>query len=301
MKLATTTGDFSAYADSQQECMRCIRQAGFRYADYNFGGDYANRDGVYSSEWRAYLDEVRCTADALGMKFVQAHSPMGKPIARGEYHKEFVEDTKRCIESCALLGIDRIVVHSGYEMGISKEECFERNRDFFMELLVFAERFGVNVLVENFNKMCIDGMYWIDNASDLRAMIDYVDHPLFHAVWDAGHGNMQEMPQDEALRILGKHVYALHVQDNMGDTDAHMAPLFGTLNLDSLMHGLLDIGYEGYFTFESGNFFLPGTKRRTFEADKKMLNAPLELRIKAENLLYEIGRYTLEAYGCFEE
>lgn len=301
MKLATTTGDFSAYVNSQQECLRCIRQAGFKYADYNFGFDYGRRSGVYSAEWKQYLDDVRRTADALEMTFVQAHSPMGKPLDRGSGHAQFVEDTKRCIESCAILGIDRIVVHSGYEMGISKEECFDRNRDFFMELLTLAESFGVNVLVENFNRMHIEGMYWIDNAPDLRAIIDHVNHPLFHAVWDAGHANMQEMPQDEALRMLGDHVYALHIQDNMGDTDAHMAPLFGTLNLDALMHGLKDIGYKGYFTFEAGNFFLPGAKRRPYEADRRMLNAPLELRIKAETLLYEIGKYTLEAYGCFEE
>ena len=170
-----------------------------------------------------------------------------------------------------------------------------------MELLTYAEPHGVNILVENFNKMCVDGLYWIDNAPDLRALIDYVDHPLFHAVWDAGHANMQEMPQDEALRIVGSHVRALHVQDNMGKDDIHIAPLFGTLNLDSFMHGLQDIGYKGYFTFEAGNVFLGGSWRRPFDKDQRMLNAPLSLRIKAEELLYEIGKATLEAYGCFEE
>ena len=301
MKIATTTGDFSAYASTQQECVRYIRQAGFRYIDYNFGMDYKNRSGVYAADWKSYLEDVKRTADALGARFVQAHSPMGAPIRRGEYHAAFVEDTRRCIESCAILGIPNLVVHSGYEQDISKEECFERNKEFFMELLTFAEPFGVNVLVENFNKMCVPGMYWIDNAPDLRALIDLVDHPLFHAVWDAGHANMQEMPQDEALRLLGRHVYALHVQDNMGDDDAHMAPLFGTLNLDSLMHGLLDIGYTGYFTFEAGNFFLPGRKRRPYDRDQRLLNAPLALKLKGEALLYEIGRCTLEAYDCYEE
>ena len=301
MKLATTTGDFGGYASTQQECLRYIRQAGFRYADYNFGMDYAARTGVYAENWKEYAEDVRRTADELGMKLIQAHSPMGKPIARGEYHEQFVADTCRCIEACAVMGIGNLVVHSGYEHGISKEECFDRNRDFFMELLTFAEPFGVNILVENFNKMCVDGLYWIDNAPDLRALIDHVNHPLFHAVWDAGHANMQDMPQDEALRIVGRHVQALHVQDNMGDTDAHLAPFFGTLNMDSLMNGLLDIGYKGYFTFEAGSIFLPGDKRRPYEKDQRLRRAPLSLRLKAEELLYEIGKATLEAYGCFEE
>ena len=65
----------------------------------------------------------------LGLTFVQAHSPMGKPLAPG--NDEFTEATKRCIESCAELGIPNIVVHSGYIHKISKEEAFERNKVFF--------------------------------------------------------------------------------------------------------------------------------------------------------------------------
>jgi sugar phosphate isomerase/epimerase len=299
MKLATTTGDFGQYASSQEECMEYIAQSGFKYIDYNFGMDYDRRIGVFSEDWKGYLENVKRKADELGVTFVQAHSPMGKPLAPG--NEAFTEDTKRCIESCAELGIPNIVVHSGYIHKLTKEEAFERNKVFFMELLRFAEKYNVNVLVENFNKMCVEGLYWIDNAPDLRALIDYVDHPLFHACWDAGHGNMQEMPQDEALRILGEHVYALHIQDNLGTADSHIAPFCGSLNLDAVMHGLKDIDYKGYFTFESGNILLPASYRRPFEKDQRLAKAPLGLRIKAENLLYEMGKYILDAYDCFEE
>ena len=48
MKLATTTGDFHSYTHSQTECLRFIREAGFRYADYSFGLDCAHRIGVPS-------------------------------------------------------------------------------------------------------------------------------------------------------------------------------------------------------------------------------------------------------------
>jgi len=301
MKLATTTGDFSAYTASQTESMEYIRQAGFKYLDYNFCTDYSWKSGVYASDWKEHVENVKRTADKLGAQFVQAHSPMGTPIKRGEGYIPFIEATKRSIEVAAEFGVKNIVVHSGYELGISIEETFERNKQFFMELLHFAEKFDINVLVENFNRMCIENMYWIDNAKDLRAMVDYVDHPLFHACWDAGHGNMQDMPQDESLRILGEHVYALHVQDNMGDDDSHIAPFFGTLNLDALMHGLSDIGYQGYFTFESGNILPSVRNRRPFAKDERLKRAPLSLRIKAEEFLYEIGKCTLQAYDCFEE
>lgn len=300
MKLATTTGDFARYTKSQEESVRYIHQAGFKYVDYNFGTDLARGNGAFADNWQENMQHLRAVADELGVKFVQSHAPMGKPIVQGPDYIPFIEINKRCIECCAILGIDRVVVHSGYEYGLTKEECFKRNKDFYMELLPLAQEKGVHVLTENFNKMHKEGVFWIDNAIDLRALLDYVDHPYFHAVWDAGHANMQDMPQDEALRIVGKHVYALHIQDNMGDHDSHVFPYLGTMNLDAVMSGLKDIGYNGYFTFEA-NIFLTGDKRRQSERSDKLLNAPLSVRIKAEELLYEIGKSALQAYDCYEE
>ncbi len=75
-------------------------------------------------------------------------------------------------------------------------------------------------------------------------LIDFVARPLFHACWDTGHGNMQETTQYEALTILNEHVYALHVQDNLGNNDDHFAPFFGNMDIDSLMRGLKMINYQ---------------------------------------------------------
>ena len=132
-------------------------------------------------------------------------------------------------------------------------------------------------------------------------MIECVNHPLFHAVWDAGHANMQDMSQDEALRILGSHVRSLHIQDNMGDADQHLVPFLGTMNMDAIMTGLLDIGYNGYFTFEVGGFFTSPDQKRQFPQSTRLLKAPLELRDAFERYLYELGKCVLEKYGCFEE
>lgn len=301
MKLATTTGDFSAYTTSQSEAIRYIREADFRYADYNFGMDVTAQTGIALPDWKEQIESVRRTAEEIGITFVQSHAPMGRPIVKDEQYPRFMEINRRCIEACAMLGIPGIVVHSGYAPGLSVEETFARNKAFYSELLPVAERFGVEILTENFNRMYKPDVYWVDCAKDLRALIDYIDHPLLHACWDAGHGNLQGMPQDKELRLLGSHVHALHIQDNLGDKDTHIAPFFGTLNLDSLMHGLSDIGYKGYFTFEASNMLLPAKLRRPYDRGKRLMCAPLKLRVKAEALLYEIGRTVLEEYGCLEE
>ena len=298
MKLATTTGDFSAYTRSQEVALEHIRKAGFRYADYSFGMDHFWKNGVYSEDFESYINSISELTDKLELKLVQAHAPMGTPLGDGG---KLLDATLRCVDACGAWNIPNLVVHSGYMPGLSPEQTFEKNKEFFMPLLLRAEKYGINILVENFNKMCVENLYWIDNAPDLLRMIECVDHPLFHAVWDAGHANMQEMPQDEALRMLGGHVLALHIQDNMGDTDSHLTPFLGTLNLDSLMTGLLDIGYKGYFTFEVGGVFTPADKRRKFERDRRLESAPLELRDAYERYLYELGKCILEKYDCFEE
>lgn len=298
MKLATTTGDYSAYNLSQAEALKHIRNAGFGYADYNFGSDYSRRDGVYSESFENYFDSISEACEKIGIKLVQAHSPMGTPLADDG---TFLADTLRCVDACGAWEIPNLVVHSGYLPGLSPEETYKRNKTFFMPLLERAEKYGLNILVENFNKMHVDGLYWIDNAPDLLSMIECVNHPLFHAVWDVGHANMQEMPQDEALRMLGSHIRALHIQDNMGNSDSHLTPFLGTLNLDAVMNGLLDIGYCGYFTFEVGGVYTPAAKRRQYDRDRRLAGAPLSLRCAYERYLYELGRCVLDAYGCFEE
>ncbi len=300
MKLATTTGDFAGFTSDIDETLAALAECGFRYVDYSFGGDYGNSAGFFSGD-SSYLTRVKESAKRHGITFVQAHSPMGRPIARDGSQPAFIEATKKCVYLCRELGIPNIVVHSGYEQGISKEECFERNREFYLEVLKASEETGVNVLTENFNKMCVKGLYWVDNVYDERELIEYVAHPNFRACLDFGHNNMQSTTPHEACVVLGEYLAALHVQDNLGNDDHHMAPFFGTLNLDSVMSGLEAVGYKGYFTFESDSMLRRASKRNKSEGKQLLANPPMSIKLKAESLLHDIGEYTLRAYDCFEE
>lgn len=298
MKLATTTGDLAAYAATQPEAVELAMKAGFKNFDYNFGIDFDRKCGVFEKDCEGFYYDVKTKTEALGAKFVQAHSPMGRPIDSG--NEEFCAMTARCVEACGILGIPNIVIHSGYNFGLTKAECFAKNKEFFLPLLKIAEKHGTNILVENFNKMEVPNLYWVDNAPELLELIELVDHPLFHAVWDTGHANMQEMSQSEALGIVGSHVLGIHVHDNDGLGDTHLLPYLGNLSFDDLMQGLIAINYKGYFTFEIGGIYSPANKRKRAE-NEKMLIPPVEARIAMEKYLFELGKSLLTAYGCFEE
>lgn len=289
MKLATSTSDFYNFVPGALEALPHLHEAGFQYIDYNFGKEYYNKIGAYGENWQEYVAQVKQKAKSLGLEFVQAHSPMGRPLVETE---EMIRCTIRSIEVCGMLGIKNIVVHSGYVKDIDKYECFRRNKEFFLALMDTAEKWDVNILCENFDIMVFDDTYWIDNAPDLREFLDYVNHPRLHACWDIGHANMQPLPQHEAIKLIGKDVYALHVQDNMGAKDTHYFPYMGSVNWDSVMEGLRSINYQGYFTFEAGMLKF-GNNRMEFDGDKRLVNPSLELYKKAERFLFELGEYMI--------
>ena len=80
------------------------------------------------------------------------------------------------------------------------------------------------------------------------------------------------------------------------------------------MQGLMDVSYDGCFTLEASytllhemNLPLGGWpyKRNSFEHNgekvTKLMNPSLELKKKAVDLLYDVGKYILDSYDCFEE
>ena len=107
MKLATTTGDYSAYTDSQTTALAHLREAGFRYADYNFGIDYNHRNGVYTDTPEEYFNSISEFCHKIGITLVQAHAPMGDPL---EDDGSFLADTLRCVDACGTWGIKNLVV-----------------------------------------------------------------------------------------------------------------------------------------------------------------------------------------------
>ena len=88
--------------------------------------------------------------------------------------------------------------------------------------------------------------------------------------------------QRQSLLYIGKHLKATHVSDTHSMTDPdlmHVMPLFGKVNWKEAVQTLREIGYTGYFSFETnnyGNYF------------------PDELLPTALRLAREIGEYLMK-------
>ena len=302
MKIATTTGDFGFYCKTDIERIRELNKAGFKYIDLNM---YSfTPECVYMNDgWQDEVLKLKAEAKNLGMDFVQAHSQGGNPLSDDEGQVDFlVNATIRSIEICAMLGIPNTVVHSGFDLEISKEEWFVKNKEFYQKLLPTAEKFGVNILCENSTDANMKGRYFINTGADMLEFIEYVNHPLFHGCWDTGHANCEGEQYNDILQ-LGEHLYAIHYNDNRGVKDNHVAPFLGVLNHDEVLSALVDVGYKGVFTLECDNSLIkyngwPEKRRHCENEGKKLLTQPqLFMQRHIEKMMYETAEWLLDSYG----
>lgn len=306
MRLATTTEDFQRWCSTNIERLDCVFEAGFRYVDLNLYTENGNPEIFLADNWRNNVVKIKEHAERLGLTFVQCHLPGANPFGKGVDYNHTVDIVKRSVEVCAILGIDRAVIHNGYipDASFTKDVFDEMNVKFFSEFYPYIEQYGVNLLCENTTKKNMPDWYFPVTGKELLDFVRTADHPLVHACWDTGHCNC-EGNQYEHIKALGKDLYALHINDNSGRGDEHVIPYCGTLNTDDVMHGLIDAGYNGYFTFEACNTLRPAKywqgDRHQYPDDTRTAEPQLFMQKRMERLMYEIGEYVLKQYGVFEE
>lgn len=304
MKLATTTYDFEKYCRSYLEKVQHVCEAGFRYIDLGLVGAMPDPELTENDHWMETVDTLKRCADQYGAEFVQAHSPGAEnPLAGPEAFEQAVRRNVRAIEICSALNIPNLVIHAGSLRGATKGEWFDKNRDFFRALIPAMEKYNVNVLHENTTTLNTPH-YYVSTGEEMRGFAKYVDHPLFHACWDVGHANLQGS-QYQQIMDVGDELYAVHIHDNNGVQDLHQLPFMGCINMDEIMHALIDVGFKGPFTLECDTVFRASVywqgHRRVFPEDNRLAEPPLKMQDAAEKLAYVTGKYILDAYGLFEE
>ncbi len=309
MKLSTAVGYRPSDYLSEEARYLAVADAGFRYVNYDFP-NFATSMDYMCDEWKsvslAHLEKMKHAS----LTPVQAHGPYVFPLAE-ELRTAFAAACIRTIECCGVMGIPQIIMHPDARKGMSYDQFLSENREFFRLLIPAAEKYGVMILIENIGQFC--DPHFVHDGKELRRMIEEVEHPLFAACWDTGHANHIMSDQSESLRCLGRLLKGLHINDNLGDLqppnnhwriDMHTLPLFGTTNFDGIIHTLKEIGYTGYFNFETDRP-LPESRRVPFAADgmpiDKISSILPEVRRHTLKLTHTIGKLMLEAHGCYEE
>lgn len=310
MKIATTTADFRDYVDTDAEAVRAFEGTGFKHLDFSFYESNYAGSPFMSDNWVKGIAAASKEAEKMGIDFVQAHSP--KNTVFGDDPEAAIKGNIRSIEACAYLGIKKLVVHSGRDASFKGSQNMknynEAVRRFYESLYPAMEKYDVYVLAENYTPAGNPDTCSYYTGDDLCTLMECCNHPLMGVCWDIGHANLL-FPDEQYKNImkLEKYLKAVHIQDNFGVRDDHIAPLIGTVDIDSVMKGLKDCGFidnGGVFTFEADSLIaLPNSWMTKENGIKKCTTADrsIEVRKHAERLLYEIGKEILTKYNCFED
>ena len=306
MKLATTIGKlYPNFVPNSADAVRCYEGTGFTHLDYSFYNVLRLNGSFLGDHWK---DEVIAAGEAaakLGFDFVQAHSPDYNPMDPDADHEAGMLATRRSIEACGMLGIPVMVVHSGYTPRLQypqdKDAYFAETLEFFRAFYPDMEKHNVSLLIENSAEGNMQGRFFYMTGQEMNEYLAIDKHPLMGACWDVGHGHMRGCDQYTELTTLGANLKAVHIHDNNGIGDQHLAPYCGTLDFDAVVRALRDIHFAGPFTFESDNFM--GIRRFAAPVPEHsdLFQPALEIKRGALSLLHAIGKNMLETYGLYEE
>lgn len=316
MKLATSMGDFWWYADTAPKAIKCFKDAKFK----NINLELPTKTPAFYSEneddSKRFAEELAKAREEAGVNYVVAHAPcLHDPVLDAlqnpddETYRTNIRALRRAIEVCHELSVERVVVHACASSSFTVDEFYKYNAMFYRDLLDLAEKHGITLMTENWDNAATH----FSTGKEMRDFIDYMGHPLLAACWDTAHGNIdsvaRKIGQYENIVALGDKLKGVHISDNFGDCHHHSWPFAGIINFDSVVQGLLDVNYDGYFTFEASYTLLHQNNipyhRKPWEHEgetiTKLLNPSIELKKRAVDLLYEIGKYILDTYDCFED
>ena len=308
MKLATSTGDFVRYSYSVAEAVKTFRDTKFRYINLELGSSYMESQLPVEEQVAAY----KAAAREAGIVYSTSHSPIYNVFAGDQAHYErCLAAVRRSVEVSGQLGITGIVIHASPNPTFTAQDYYRENKRFYTSLFDLAEKYNIQIMTENMAKYDQD---FLSTGKECREFAQYVDHPLFGVCWDTAHGNLngkaRALGQYQNILDIGDKLMGLHIADNFGDgAHHHTFPFAGIVNFDSVMQGLLDVNYPGYFTYEASYTLLHHTnlpyRRQSWEHNgeivEKLLDPPVELKKKAVDLLYDVGAHILQTYDCYEE
>jgi sugar phosphate isomerase/epimerase len=192
----------------------------------------------------AIKTEVRAIAGALEahrLQLVSLHAPTsrdmsatresGTPLSICEVERvrriEAMDELKRVIDVADDLPYSRLVLH----MGGSRETADPRKRDAAFStlehLVLHAHHAGVTICVENTTSEMGDPAY-------LRTFVDETRLTGLRFNFDIGHAHLAELPEGERIEKsfapLRELVASVHLHDNHGDKDEHLAPYDGSID-----------------------------------------------------------------------
>ena len=135
----------------------------------------------------------------------------------------------------------RLKADSSPEEIAFKRRQFDSLRRSMDELIPILERMDARIALEN-----MPGDTW----EFLRYLLENYPPELFGFCFDSGHANIRLRDQFADCREYRSRITAIHLHDNNGQGDQHLAPFSGTVRWETVADILKNSSYSGILTFE---------------------------------------------------
>ena len=156
-----------------------------------------------------------------------------------------IEQIKESINLANEINCEAVVVHPGLATFLANkyfiDNVYKFANESIEEIGKYARDLGVLTTVEN--TPSFDGMLY-NNISDLNELLLSLD---MYMTLDVGHANHAGYTPDEMIFDSIKHI---HMHDNYGDDDEHLAFGEGNIDLKSIINNFNRKNYDGIYIIE---------------------------------------------------
>ena len=216
-----------------------------------------------NSDHLRWINERRDFCEKLGLSVNQAHAPFveGRSVP-DIFHKRILQ----CVEDCAILGADCLVVHGDtwFRENYAQwnyDEVLNTVYEVYAPAVELGERLGVKIAMEMLFEWLGNDEHRVRLCSKVEELDDLITKFGTNNVgvcWDFGHASMA-YGQDQFLAMsrLKSPIIATHTHDNTRRYDSHNLPYQGYIDWDEGMKTLAQKNYTGDITFEINYGCLP--------------------------------------------
>lgn len=254
---------------------RMIAEAGFTAVDWNIDveltGAKLSKATTLSDlcifekpleEMLKYFEPHLVEIEKNNLRITQAHAPFPAYIVgRPETLDYCIGVYKNVIKLCDAVGCKNLVIHGITASPAEPDKTYED----FRQMNFYLYESLIDTLLETNVTVCLENLFFMllgkaheGTCADPHEAVDYIDtlnakagRDVFGFCLDTGHLNLLGKRFSYYLPILGKRITALHIHDNDGLLDRHMAPYTGLINWKEFISTMRDIGYDHDLNFET--------------------------------------------------
>jgi len=225
-----------------------------------------NEPSVMDGPLEDILEAVRPykeAAKAHNVAISQVHAPYPSWVSgREDINERMVKVLAKAVAVAEYMDCGQLVVHPPFPAQSTEnktaEEEWEMAKALYVPLIPLLKKHKVMCLLENMFSRGIEGVRYAAVCSDFSQAAAWIDklneiagEECFGFCFDTGHCYLARQNIYRALHLMGSRVRALHMQDNDGHLDMHIAPYAGYIDWESFLDALRDIGYAGDLNFEA--------------------------------------------------